>query len=242
MQNIKNIIFDYGNVIFLIDFLKTQHSFTELGIDNVETFFGHAGHDPLFSEFEKGNISATEFRIGIRRITGKPSLTDKQIDDTWNSLLIGVPPVNHEILLQAKRKYRTFLLSNINEIHLDYITEYLKNEYQIESNDIFFEKVYYSHLVRMRKPNRDIFDHVLKDSNLRVEETLFIDDSPQHLKTAAEMGIQTHLMTPEDSLEKFMKRSGLLSWSAILKGNKLLNRLFIEYGKLPNSSGSFKWP
>lgn len=210
MQNIKNIIFDYGNVIFMIDFLKTQHSFTQLGIENVETFFGHAGHDPLFSEFEKGNINSAEFREGIRRLTGKPNLTDQQIDNTWNSLLIGVPAVNHQILLEAKKRYRTFLLSNINEIHLDYITSYLRQEHQVESNDEFFENVYYSHIVRKRKPDREIFEYVLNDSGIDVSETLFIDDSPQHLKTAGEMGFKTHLMTKNDSLEKFMYRSGLL--------------------------------
>lgn len=210
MKHIKNIIFDYGNVIFLIDFLKTQHTFTELGIENVDRFFAHAGHDPLFDEFEQGNISSAEFRDGIRRITGRPELSDKDIDGAWTSLLIGVPPVNHELLLKAKERYRTFLLSNINEIHLDYITDYLKREYQIESNDMFFEKVYYSHLVRMRKPNREIFDLVLNENKLNPAETLFIDDSPQHLKTAQELGLHTHLMTREDSLEKFLYRSGLL--------------------------------
>ena len=210
MENIKNIIFDYGNVIFQIDFQKAQHSFTELGIENVETFFGHTGQDPIFNEFDKGNISTAQFRDGIRRITSKPDLSDKQITDCWNSLLIGVSQGNYEILLEAKRKYRTFLLSNNNEIHLAYIHDYLKREYQLDSNDIFFEKVYYSHLLGMRKPDRDIFNHVLNDSQLDASETLFIDDSPQHLKTAAELGFQTHLMTKEDSLEKFMYRSGLI--------------------------------
>jgi len=210
MENIRNIIFDYGNVIFNIDFEKTQHSFTELGIKNVERFFAHSGHDPIFNEFEKGNISSAEFRDGIRRITERPDLTDDQIDKAWNTLLIGVPPVNHEILLKAKQQYRTFLLSNINEIHLDYINNYLKREYHIESNDVFFEKVYYSHLIRLRKPDPEVFEFVLKDSNLLPEETLYIDDSPQHLKTAREMGFSTYLMTKEDSLEKYMYREGLL--------------------------------
>jgi putative hydrolase of the HAD superfamily len=210
MQNIKNIIFDYGNVIFMIDFLKTQQSFTDLGIENVELFFAHAGHNPIFSEFEKGNITASEFRDGIRGIVQKSLLTNEEIDKAWTSLLIGVPPINHEILLKAKSKYRTFLLSNINEIHLDFISMYLQSTFNINSNDVFFEKVYYSHLVRMRKPDRNIFEHVLRDSNLDVNETLFIDDSPQHLKTAQEMGFQTHLMTREDSLEKFFDRTGLL--------------------------------
>ncbi|WP_069658970.1 HAD family hydrolase [Arcticibacter eurypsychrophilus] len=210
MQNIKNIIFDYGNVIFLIDFLKTQNSFTELGIQNVETFFAHTGHNPLFDQFEQGDITAAEFRDGIRKITGQPELSDEQIDTAWTSLLIGVPPINHELLLKAKSQYRTFLLSNINEIHLDFIQNYLKQEFNIDSNDQFFEKVYYSHLVRIRKPNREIFELVLKENDLKIEETLFIDDSPQHLKTAQALGLHTHLITKEESLEKFLYRSGLL--------------------------------
>lgn len=210
MQHIKNIIFDYGNVIFLIDFLKAQKTFTELGIKNIELFFAHTGHDSLFDDFEKGDITAAEFRNGIRKVTEKPDLTDAEIDNAWTSLLIGVPKINHEILLQAKKQYRTFLLSNINEIHLNFITDYLKREHNVSSNDIFFEKVYYSHLIRKRKPDRDIFEHVLADSNLSPQETLFIDDSPQHLKTAQELGFNTHLMTKEDSLEKFMYGSGLL--------------------------------
>lgn len=210
MPNIKNIIFDYGNVIFMIDFLKTQHTFTDLGIKNVEKFFAHTGHDPLFDEFEKGKISAEEFRDGVRRITERPELSDEQINNAWTSLLIGIPPVNHELLLLAKAKYRTFLLSNINEIHLDFITDYLRREFKIDSNDGFFEKVYYSHLVGMRKPNPEIFELVLSENKLDPAETLFIDDSPQHLATAKALGLQTHLMTREDSLEKFLYREKYL--------------------------------
>lgn len=210
MQKIKNIIFDYGNVIFLIDFKRTQHTFTELGIENVDRFFGHTGHDVLFDEFEKGLITAAAFRQGIRRITGKPDLTDSEIDHAWNTLLIGVPPVNHEILLKAKAKYRTFLLSNNNEIHYAWIMNYLKTEYHLPSNKVFFEKDYYSHLMKMRKPDADIFEFAMNENKLLPEETLFIDDSPQHIKTAQTLGLQTHLLTAPDTLESFMYRSGLL--------------------------------
>jgi len=210
MKNIRNIIFDYGNVIFLIDFKRTQHTFTELGIENVERFFAHTGHDPLFDEFEKGLITAPEFRDGIRRITGKPELTDAQIDNAWNTLLIGVPPVNHHILLRAKERYRTFLLSNNNEIHYNWIMNYLQSEYNIRSNEVFFEKDYYSHLMKMRKPDSDIFEFTLSENNLVAEETLFIDDSPQHIATAKSIGMQTHLLTAPETLESFIYSSGLL--------------------------------
>jgi FMN phosphatase YigB (HAD superfamily) len=209
-NKIKNIIFDYGNVIFMIDFKRTQHSFTELGIKNVERFFSHTGHDPLFNRFEKGEISSAEFREGIRRITERPDLSDEQIDNAWNTLLIGVPPVNHELLLSAKNKYRTFLLSNNNEIHYNWIMEYLKNEFNINSNNVFFEKDYYSHLMKMRKPDREIFEFVINEHQLKPEETLFIDDSPQHITTAVGKGMHTHLLGPDQTLENYMYSSGLL--------------------------------
>lgn len=207
-KEIKNIIFDYGNVIFTIDFKRTQAAFEALGIENVEEFYAHKGHDPLFDEFEKGNITTAEFRDGIRKVSKHPELTDQQIDNAWNSLLIGVPDGNHELLLALKKKYRTFLLSNINEIHLDFVNKYLKENFYLDGNECFFEKIYYSHLVRKRKPNPNIFEQVLAENNLKKEETLFIDDSPQHLKTAAELGIQTYLMTYPDTIQKYFS-----SWS-----------------------------
>ncbi len=203
-SNIRNIIFDYGNVIFLIDFKRTQHSFTELGIENVERFFAHSGHDRLFDDFEKGIIDEKTFRDGIRRITGKPDLSDEQIDNAWNTLLIGVPPVNHEILLKAKAKYRTFLLSNNNAIHYRWIMNYLKNEFKLDGYRAFFEKDYYSHLMGLRKPDPAIFERVLQIHELDPSETLFIDDSPQHIATAEKLGLKTHLLSAPETLESFM--------------------------------------
>lgn len=210
MNKIKNIIFDYGNVIFKIDFKRTQHSFTELGIENVERFFAHAVHNPMFDQFEQGQISSDEFRNGIRGITKQPHLTNEQIDHAWNTLLVGVPEGTHEVLLKAKEKYRTFLLSNNNEIHYNWIMEYLKREHNLTSNADFFEKDYYSHLMKMRKPNAEIFQFVLDAHDLKPEETLFIDDSPQHIKTAESLGMQTHLLTEQETLESYLHGAGLL--------------------------------
>lgn len=210
MQHIKNIIFDYGNVIFLIDLKRTQQSFTDLGIKNSEAFFAHTNQDSLFNQYEAGKISSAEFRNGIRNITELSDLTDEQIDNAWNTLLIGVPPVNHEILLKAKEKYRTFLLSNNNEIHYSWIQKYLQTEFNLTSNSGFFEKDYYSHLMKMRKPDAEIFQQVLTENDLKISETLFIDDSPQHIATAKQLGLHTHLLTFPETLEDFMYGSGLL--------------------------------
>ena len=206
MQNIKNIIFDYGNVIFDLDFLKGQQAWTELGIADPGQFYGRKVQDPVFDDFERGDISAESFREHIREKIGNPGLTDEQIDHAWNSLLIGVPAGNHELLLELKPKYRTFLLSNINAIHYDYIMKYLKDEFGFEGNGHLFEKTYYSHLAGKRKPNADIFEQVLSENNLDPAETLFIDDNAQNIAAAQKLGIQTYLMATPDSVQLLFKR------------------------------------
>jgi putative hydrolase of the HAD superfamily len=205
-QKIKNIIFDYGNVIFEIDFVRTQNALLQLGITDVQQFFAHKNHNEIFNDFETGSISPAQFRSKIREAANNPGLADEQIDSAWNSLLIGVPsPAVHDTLLKVKEKYRTFLLSNNNEIHYNWIVDYLKREYNVEDNNHLFEKTYYSQQMFLRKPNVEIFEQVIKENNLIPEETLFIDDSPQHLVGAKLAGLNTLLMDkhPKD-LEQFL--------------------------------------
>ena len=209
MENIKNIIFDYGNVIFSLDFLKVQEAWKQLGINNPLEFFGHKQQDKIFDKFDRGEVSADEFRAYIRQITGNSTLTNEQINAAWNSILVGIEPGNHELLLNLKEKYRIFLLSNINSIHFDHIMDYLKSEFGFDGNDHIFEKTYYSHLTGKRKPEPEIFELVLQENNLDPAETLFIDDSPQHLAAAQKLGIQTFLMTKPDTIQQFFKREKL---------------------------------
>ncbi|ATP55393.1 haloacid dehalogenase [Pedobacter ginsengisoli] len=205
-QKIKNIIFDYGNVIFEIDFVRTQNALLQLGIANVQQFFAHKSHNEIFNDFETGSISPAQFRSKIREAANNMDLSDEQIDSAWNSLLVGVPsPAVHETLLKVKEKYRTFLLSNNNEIHYNWIVDYLQREYNVNDNNHLFEKAYYSQQMFLRKPNVEIFEQVIKENNLIPEETLFIDDSPQHLVGAKQAGLNTLLMDkhPKD-LEQFL--------------------------------------
>lgn len=211
MKKIKNIIFDYGNVIFEIDFKRAQTALIQLGITNIEDFFAHKSHHDIFNNFETAAISSAEFRAGIREASSNKEITDEQIDAAWNSLLIGVPPNVHEVLLKVKEKYRTFLLSNNNEIHYNWIVDYLKREFDMPDNSSLFERAYYSQQMFLRKPHVEIFEQVLAENNLDPEETLFIDDSPQHLVGAKQAGMQTLLMTkhPKD-LEEVLTEHHIL--------------------------------
>jgi putative hydrolase of the HAD superfamily len=210
MQNIKNIIFDYGNVIFLLDFQKLKDGWNSIAISNPDVFFSHGVQDPIFDAFDKGHVSAAQFRDFIREKSGNPDLKDDEIDSAWNSLLRGVDKGTHETLAALNKKYRTFLLSNINPIHYQYIMNYLKDEFGFESNDHLFEKTYYSHLIGLRKPDSAIFEKVLNENGLIADETLFIDDIAANLEPAKALGFQTFMMEAPDTVQDFINRERLL--------------------------------
>jgi len=210
MQNIKNIIFDYGNVIFNIDFKNVQQAFRDLGVQNVEDFYAHRKQDEVFDLLDRGEITNAGFRDRLRELTNKPELTDQQIDDAWNSIFLDTPAEYIDLLKKLKGKYRTFLLSNTNAIHEIFFNDYNKKNFGHESNDALFEKVYYSHVVGKRKPEAAIFEQVLTENSLKPEETLFIDDSPQHLEAARALGMHTFLMTAPDNIVKFLERENLI--------------------------------
>ncbi len=196
---IKNIIFDYGNVIFDIDHQLTIQAFQDLGLQHDKGFFGHLQQNPLFDTFEMGKISPDGFRKEVR-IIAEQDFSDETIDKAWNTLLLGIRPGYLEYLNELKSQYRTFLLSNNNEIHYNWINDYLQKEFGVPNMSQYFEHDYYSHLMGMRKPNADIFEFVLKEQQLNPSETLFIDDSPQHLETAKSLGLHTHLMLRNEDL------------------------------------------
>ncbi|GHE35612.1 HAD family hydrolase [Sphingobacterium griseoflavum] len=209
MQKIKNIILDYGNVIFMIDFTLVKAAFMSLGIKNVDEFFGHRAQDALFDDFDKGLISASTFRDGIRQRAGQPELSDADIDAAWNALLIGVPPGKHETLSYLNVKYRTFLLSNNNEIHYRYCMQHIQDVYGVADNSVFFEKTFYSHEMGLRKPDVAIFQEVIRQTGMAPDETLFIDDSPQHLQSATTLGFHTALCSSDEPLDYWVEKYAL---------------------------------
>ncbi len=200
---IRHIIFDLGGVILNIDYHRTINKFVGYGIDNFEDIYSQATQTDLFDKLEKGLIGKDEFVEGLQKLSGKP-LTEAQVLEGWNDLILDFPLRRLQLLQQLRLYYDLFLLSNTNEIHEAAFNKLLSTTHGMPNLGVFFDKVYLSHRVGMRKPDREIFEHVLRENDLKPEHTLFIDDSPQHIKTAASMGIQTIYlekgMTIEDNI------------------------------------------
>ena len=195
MPAIKNIIFDLGGVIMNIDFKKTEAAFAELGFTDFKQHMTQFHITPFFEEYETGKINDDEFVQGIQKIAGKP-LTEQQIIQAWNALLLDFPLERIELLEKLKKHYRIFLLSNTNALHYAAFQQTLHALTGKFLEDIF-EKTYFSHTAHLRKPDAAIYQLVLDESKLNATETLFIDDTASNFSGAEEIGIQIlHLKPP----------------------------------------------
>ena len=192
-NKIKNIIFDLGGVIINIDYSLLIEAFSKIGLPHFEAYFSQKEQKKLFDLYEKGMISSQDFREELKKQC-KPGTSDADIDAAWNAMLLDLPKKRLDLLLNIKNTYRTFLLSNTNEIHMVFINNYLQKMFQIKNLEKHFEKVYLSYEVKMRKPDAEIFELILNQNNLLKEETLFIDDSLQHVDSARSFGLSTILL------------------------------------------------
>ena len=186
--SIKNIIFDFGGVILNIDYKLTQRAFAKLGVTDFDLLYSQAVQNELFDLLEKGFISPSDFRKEVRKFI-HGDVSDMQIDEAWNAMLLDLPEERVRLLDTLKKKYRLFLLSNTNQIHFTAFSSYMKSKFKRDIFSEVFDKAYLSHEVKMRKPDAEIFEFLLKEQNLKKEETLFIDDSIQHIKGARAIGI-----------------------------------------------------
>ena len=193
------IIFDLGGVVVNLSIERTIESFRRKIAGFTDTqFVGKPDQHSFFNRYETGESSTQTFYQDFL----EHYQTDLPFDsfrDSWNEMILDLPPERID-LIQSLRSLgkRVFLLSNINELH----AEEMERVYQsLELPDDFrahFERAYYSFEMGLRKPDSRIFERVLEENNLLASETLFIDDSLQHVESAKLLGLQTiHLLKPK---------------------------------------------
>lgn len=208
MNRIKNVIFDLGGVIINLDPARTRNAFTQLGLKNFDALYSFAQQSGVFDLFDKGFLSNADFRNEMRKHISS-EVTDAQIDTAWNAMLLDVPSEKIELLRHMKSRYRTFLLSNTNRIHVECFSAELARVHGSKDFSPWMERCYYSCEIGMRKPDEEIFRFVLNENNLVPEETLFIDDSPQHISGANTCGIRTLHFIQGESLQSRLEDIGI---------------------------------
>lgn len=189
MQGIKNIVFDWGGVMINLDKVRCVNAFDKIGAQHISSYVDECRQEDLFHDLEMGSITVPQFCDEVRRQCPECVATDEEICWAWGELLTGIPEYRVEKLRTLKSKYRLFLLSNTNVIHWEPYAHRLEG---------CFEKMFLSYEMHLVKPDAEIFREVLRQTGIRAEETLFIDDSANNCAGAASLGIHTHQVKVSD--------------------------------------------
>jgi len=203
LKGIKNIIFDFGGVIINIDFNLSINAFKKLGFLKIEEVIFKPDNSRLLLMMERGQMTTEEFYTEIRKSSGL-SLSDKEIEIAWNALLLDIPEKRIRLLEKLRNNYRIFLLSNSNVIHYKKYMTGLYNKYGYSGFDKLFEKAWFSHDLKMNKPNQDIFNYSLNDARLIPEETLFIDDTKINTDAASKTGMKVYYLKTGEEISELL--------------------------------------
>lgn len=198
--NIKNFIFDFGNVLYEANHKRMISGLASISQNKIiETLTPlELMHDSDYDKFERGEITKTEFLSNIKRKFGI-SASDEEIIKVWNSCLVGAYDYSLNAIKEFKKLGRLALLSNTDEIHCEYFSRQCADLFNL------FDYLYFSHIIHKRKPDLDIYEYTLKHSNFLAEETLFIDDLEANIEAAKKVGMHSYHIKKGNTILDLLK-------------------------------------
>ena len=203
IKGIKNLLFDQGGVIVDIERGRCLEELRRLGMEAPERFVGLYKQDGPFFALENGDITLDEFHDALRPLM--PSgVTNEQMDYAFSSFIVGIPLHRLQALRQLRKRYKTYILSNTNPLMFEGV---IARNFAQEGLDVnaYFDGVTVSYLAHSNKPDRKIFDYTIATMGIVPEETLFLDDGPDNIEAARQLGFNALLVPPGTEFEDLLK-------------------------------------
>ncbi len=203
MKDIKNIVFDFGGVIVDISREQAVKNFKEVGLEQADEMLGIYKQEGIFLELEEGTLSREDFYDELRKLTGK-NITNEQIDYGWFGFFLPIVQGRVDFLLELRKKYNLFLLSNTNPIVMSWARS---SQFSSAGKplDDYFDKLYLSYQLGVIKPESLIFEKMIDDAKINPAETLFIDDGKSNVEVGAKFGFKTFQPKEGEDYRDFFK-------------------------------------
>ncbi len=186
---IKNVVFDFGGVIADISRNQAVQAFLELGLKDADTRLDKYHQTGIFQELEEGKLSADAYREELGRLCGR-ELTEAETRRAWLGFFVGVDSRKLDYLLELRKNYRVYILSNTNPFVMSWARSPEFSQAGKPLDD-YCEKLYLSYQIGYTKPARQIFDFMVEDSGILPAETMFVDDGAANVGIGKELGFQT---------------------------------------------------
>lgn len=200
IDELTAIIFDLGGVIIDIDYNKTADAFKALGLIDFDEKYTQAAQTELFDRFEIGEVSPFHFVNRLLDLLPQ-GCTANQVVHAWNAMILTIPKERLDWLTDLRKSRRIVLLSNTNALHIDAVNRALTATMPGKKLTDFFDHVYLSHEMGMRKPSEDIYTAVCNDQGFEPATTLFVDDTERHVLGARNAGLQAVLVPSNSAIQ-----------------------------------------
>jgi HAD superfamily hydrolase (TIGR01509 family) len=205
---IEHIIFDLGGVLLNIDMAKISNGFAQVMHSN-EAEVKRVKLE-LVPAYETGKIGTEEFLNGLYPNL-KAGYGKQDIITIWNSIILDMPKERLEMLKALRRNYKVHLLSNINDLHAVCFEENFMKWFGTDPR-IYFDQYFYSHQIGKRKPDTSTYAWVLEQLGTEPEKAVFIDDMPENIEGARNVGINAYqLMNQKNDIIHLIKELGFLA-------------------------------
>ena len=200
---IKNIIFDFGNVLgwTLADYTTKTYVFDE----EERKLIREVVFDPL--DWDKLNRGAMTDEEMLQKICNQ--LPERLWEDActvynnWTNTATPVPGMAHLVRELKQKGYQMYLLSNAT---MTFAKKYRDIPWMVSVLEQF-DGLVFSAEVEMAKPDPEIYEYVLKTYQLNACETIFVDDYKENVEAAKKVGIEGYVF--DQNAEKFRKHLGL---------------------------------
>lgn len=195
---IKNIIFDIGNVLVTFAW---KESMINLGFDDkcIETLDKGFINDPLWDELDLGIKPESEvINTAIARF---PQYT-KEINLFWDKNINTIIPRDYSVewMKDLKRDgYKIYLLTNYPDSLFKKSVESAFPFYPYVDGEVVSSRV------KIRKPDKEIYETLFKKYGLKPEESVFFDDRIVNIEGAEKVGLNAFLFTTYEQAKTDLK-------------------------------------
>ena len=200
-STVKALLFDLGGVVVDIDFSRALKAWSAHSLLSNEELADSFRFDLAYEQHERGQISSREYFEHFAFVL-RLSASHRQIEDGWNAVFKGEFAETRQLIQRARRTLPCYAFTNTNQSHMQVWSKLFP---EVTTS---FDRVFASHLIGMRKPERSAFEFICSSVGCEPASILFFDDLDENVQAARKAGLQAVLVRSPKDVESALKAAG----------------------------------
>lgn len=186
------LLFDLGGVLIDFSFSRALAYWAPYSALPAEELRHRFRFDDAYARHERGELTAEEY---FRHLAATLELDamPEEVAAGWNAIFIAEITAVTRLVAQVRDRIPCYAFTNTNAAHMATWTAAFPDVFAL------FQRVFASHEIGRRKPEREAFLHVCREIGQPPAEILFFDDLAENVQGARAAGLPAVLVTaPED--------------------------------------------